>query len=391
MPNAFLNAKTLPPQLPSNDGPETKVDHCARSLAQLPLQRQKDSHDTRAGANITISKGPPQDPRFFYSTTYSTTHNTNLSNSLLSNPINGIHSRDLKIKTTKQRTGYSKNQIAFVQYDKKIDESPDFFIDHPFLTKNSTDYSRPSPPKNYLTNPKAGITPMVDSGFTRLPSFNVTRDNSDKFNDDKETLMKASYPDGQLQFKESRVNKQAILPSVTAYISDEGEIKSIGNPEAVSETERFHKPSITGDEKPWKYTRPAVMRADGYTRSTRPKNPLQVDNGGSAGVGVRAIQPRLLLPTQLEKVKHRDLAEWVHRVDLNADFSFSRFGIVHPPLDLMTSIKNVSTSAGGLAVQLQPPPRIGLKEPTGGVQNNPKFVFIPEPNAAERFLTETAR
>jgi hypothetical protein len=34
--------------------------------------------------------------------------------------------------------------------------------------------------------------------------------------------------------------------------------------------------------------------------------------------------------------------------------------------------------------------RIGLKEPTGGVQNNPKFIYSPEPAPIERFTTETS-
>ncbi|KAJ3073445.1 hypothetical protein HDU98_001495 [Podochytrium sp. JEL0797] len=50
-------------------------------------------------------------------------------------------------------------------------------------------------------------------------------------------------------------------------------------------------------------------------------------------------------------------------------------------MDLSHNIKSVAESMT----------RIGLKEPTGGVQNNDKFVFQAEPNPVERFLTETTK
>ncbi|KAI9339389.1 hypothetical protein BDR26DRAFT_862347 [Obelidium mucronatum] len=363
----------LPLQIVNPPPPQT---HCERSLAPSSAVRHKDkdAHDTRAANYTTVSSGPTHDPRFFYSTTYSTTHKE-YSNAKLQNPINGIHAKDLHNAKLKQRTGYSKNLAAFVNYNKSVDENADFNIQDPYLTRTCSDYSRPPLLKDYLASPKAGITGIVDSGFTRRPLFNVTQDGSSKFNKDKETLMKACFTDGKLKFKETHVNKRFILPSATAYISDEGEIKSIGNPDVVTEADRFApdprrppKPS----SKPWECPNPDMIRPDGYTRSTRAKDPLQTDYEG-----MPEIQPRLLQGKVLEKVKHSDLAEWVHRNDPKADYSFSK--VVHPPMDLMASIKSIK----------EHPTRIGLKEPTGGVQNNDKFIFLPEPNPAERFLTET--
>ncbi|KAI8621072.1 hypothetical protein BC830DRAFT_1164059 [Chytriomyces sp. MP71] len=345
---------------------------------QVKAITSKDSHDTRASNIISISRGPPQDHRFFYSTMYSTTYKA-YHNPLLKGPINGIHTRDLHNHKIKQRSGYSKNLAMFVNYDKAVDESDDFRITEPYLTRTCSDYSPPPPLKDYLENPKAGITPMVPSGFTRLPLFNVTQDGSSKFIIDKNTLMKASYPDGQLKFKESHVNKKFILPSATAYISDEGEIKSIGNgnPEVFTEQDRFAPDPMLPAKpasKPWECPGADKMRLDGYSRSTRPKDPLQTDYGV-----MPEIDSRLLQPAVLEKTKHTNLPEWVHCVDSHAEHSFSR--MVHPPMDPMASLKSLKNA----------PVRIGLKEPTGGVQNNDKFVFKPEPNPAERFLTETTR
>ncbi|ORY51363.1 hypothetical protein BCR33DRAFT_712441 [Rhizoclosmatium globosum] len=323
---------TPPPLLPTapntiNNPPEP-LTHCER-----------DSHDTRAANYVTVSKGPPQDPQY--------------SNSLLRNPINGIHHKDLKNTKLKPRTGYSKNLAANVKYDKNVDESADFHTTQKLSRKS-----------------KAGITPMVPSGFCRLPLFNVTQDGSSKFNKDKQTLMKACFTDGKLKFKETQVNKQFILPSATAYISDAGEISSLGNPEVVSEAERF----AYIIPRPWECPRPDMIRPDGFTRSTRPKDPLQTDYEGMPEIDTRLLQPKIM-----EKIKHTDLAEWVHRKDLKAIDSFAKN--VHPPMDLSASLKAAKEA----------PSIIGWKEATGGVQNNDQFIFHPEPNPDERFLTETSK
>ncbi|KAJ3236200.1 hypothetical protein HDU78_004730 [Chytriomyces hyalinus] len=335
-----------------------------------------DAHDARSNNIISISRGPPQDPQFFYSTIYSTTHKAS-HNPLLSNPINGIHASDLRDIKVKQRSGYSKNLAPCVDYDKAVDESDTFRITDPYLTATSDHYTPPPKSKDYLANPKAGLAPMVDSGFTRRPLYNVTQDGSSKYNRDKRTLMKASYPDGHLIFKPSKVTKSTILPSATAYISDEGEIKALGNVQEVPETERFAPDPLyppKSNKPPWECTMPEIMRLDGYSRSTRPKDPLQTDHGV-----MPEIDSRLLEHASLDKLKHVNLAEWVHRVDIKAEESFSR--VVHPPMDHKAHMRCISEKNV----------RIGLKEPTGGVQNNPKFVFNPEPDPKERFLTETAR
>ncbi|KAJ3348811.1 hypothetical protein HDU83_001013 [Entophlyctis luteolus] len=367
----------LPPHLAENAPPigsTGKQSHCERSLApakNLAAHPHRDSHDTRASAHISRSNGPAKDARFFYSTVYSTTHNEIPRRSvLLANPINGVHAADLKNTRCKQRTGYTKNLAAFVEYDKNVDESADFFIQDPFLTAHCADYRRPPAPKSFLANPNAGITPMVPSGFTRLPIFNVTQDGSSKFNKDKETAMKASYPDGQLQFKTTYVNKKTILPSATAYISDEGEIKSLGDLVAVSETGRVcdpQHPALGVPEKPWLFgaTIPDTVRPDGYSRSTRPKDPLLADYPTSTSFP--APHRRLSPAADMDRIRHVDLAEWVHRSDPGAKSSFSR--IVHPPMDLMANIKSLADGKT----------RIGLKEPTGGVLNNPKLEHIPDP------------
>ena len=92
------------------------------------VRLSKDLHDMGASPLVHISSGPKKDPRFFYSTTNSTTFRE-YNNPILKSPINGVHAKNLKPAGSvkiKQPSGYSENEIAFVQYDKNIDESKIF-------------------------------------------------------------------------------------------------------------------------------------------------------------------------------------------------------------------------------------------------------------------------
>jgi hypothetical protein len=51
--------------------------------------------------------------------------------------------------------------------------------------------------------------------------------------------MKSSYMESLIRFKDSSVDKSRILSSSSAYLSNSGEIQSIGNSEKVPESERF--------------------------------------------------------------------------------------------------------------------------------------------------------
>ena len=93
--------------------------------AMSNLKPLKDVHDIGPSPLIHISNGPMNDPRFFYSTTNSTTFKE-YNNPILRSPINGVHSKDLKPAGSvkiQQRSGYSKNVVSFVKYDKNVDES----------------------------------------------------------------------------------------------------------------------------------------------------------------------------------------------------------------------------------------------------------------------------
>ncbi|KAJ3324536.1 hypothetical protein HDU76_013383 [Blyttiomyces sp. JEL0837] len=325
---------------------------------------------------IQVSRGPPTDPRFFYATTHST-YFRHIQSPLLLTPINGVHEADLKLKNQgKPRTGYSKNVVSFVEYDVNVDEGPEFSIKRPLVSRNTEDYRLPGRPKNYLDNPSAGLNSVVDSGFTRFPRFKVTDDGTN--HKERQSQMKSCYIDGKLSFKDSNVDKGLIIPTVSAYISDAGEITTLGYPDEpqgrreVVEHHLIYKPLISPKPKSGnqKSTGDAI-RDDGFSRSTRRQDPLKYDQ-------IDALEASKVL--DVEKLRHADLAEWVHHEDPLAKYSSSR--VIHVPMDGLTSFKSVNRNNSV---------KVGIKEATGGVRNNPKFIFKEEPCPVERFATETNR
>ncbi|KAJ3214780.1 hypothetical protein HDU67_001225 [Dinochytrium kinnereticum] len=361
---------------------------------------KKDAHDVAANTIVQVSSGPPMDPRFFYATTHSTTYKP-MENALLKSPINGVDSDYLQMRMglmklnfkrgVKQGTGYSKNVLPYVEYDKKVDEGPHF--SNPASKSVTIDhYQTPKYPPNALNNPDLGIAPMVSSGFTRLPKFPVTEDGTN--HREKESEMKSSYAEKRLRLKTAAFDKRRITSSDSAFVNDVGEIKSLGNPNepdfnryAVSLAldlniefydafiaDNISQPTPGPNPPPdWRTLAPTKMTDDGYSRSTRPVDPLKRDPDS-------LINARFAEEKANSGLRRRDPAEWVHNQDPRAKKSLSR--VIHVPLDPLDAVRaahNPSTA------------KIGSKEPTGAVQNNPKFVFVSEPSPAERFSTETER
>ncbi|KAJ3112722.1 EF-hand calcium-binding domain-containing protein 5 [Phlyctochytrium bullatum] len=178
--------------------------------------------------------------------------------------------------------------------------------------------------------------------------------------------MKTSFAEKRLSYKDSKFNKVNVIPSTSAFISDAGELKEIGNSKTIKE----ESTPAGAKSQDWKELRAISMKEDGYSRSTRPADPLKSDNE-SAG-----IVP--LSPVREYSLRRRDLAEWVHVKDPHAQKSLSRS--VHVALDPLDAVKIAHNKEES---------RIGTKEPTGAVNNNPKFVYVAEPNVVERFTTET--
>ncbi|KAI8847124.1 hypothetical protein BC829DRAFT_397253 [Chytridium lagenaria] len=282
-----------------------------------PSGLKKDAHDVAASTLVQVSRGT----------------------------INGLDASILAMRSG--GTGYSKNVLPYVEYDRDVDEGKKFS----------------TAPWQSVT---VGITPMVSSGFTRLPKFPVTEDGTS--HREKESQMKSSYAEKRLRFKDPIFDKRNIIPCDSAFINDVGEIKSLGTSD--DDSKRFAP--LPGPSAPvdWRTRMPARMKDDGYSRSTRQVDPLKRD-------------PYSLINTRLNEdksIRRRDPAEWVHSQDPRARQSHSR--VIHVPLDPLDAVRAAHDTTTS---------KIGIKEPTGAVQNNPKFVFVSEPAPAERFSTETER
>ncbi|KAJ3101696.1 hypothetical protein HDU97_001105 [Phlyctochytrium planicorne] len=336
---------------------------------------RKDAHDVAASTIIEISRGPPTDPRFFYATTHSTTYRP-VSNPALKGPINGLDEAYLKMRmnlmkpvskrNVRQGTGYSKNVLPYVEYDKEVDEGPTF--SNPQNKSVTMDHYQYPQSNSSPLDKDLGIAPMVASGFTRLPKFSVVDDGT--CHHEKVSQMKSSFSEKRLRFKSPVFEKSNITPSGSAFTNDVGEIKYTGdmNESGFQRVEQTLPPA-----KDWRANIPTNMTDDGYSRSTRPTDPLK---GGQPDYG----NPKLLSEKAREFRKRRDPAEWVHEQDPLAKQSLSR--VIHVPLDPLGALKSLNDSS---AV------KVGMKEPTGAVQNNPKYVFVEEISPSERFSTETER
>ncbi|KAI8813568.1 hypothetical protein BJ742DRAFT_767148 [Cladochytrium replicatum] len=397
---------------------------CKRHPAPDPAQQA--SADLSAGLSALsfrklsfVSSGPPQDPRFVYSTTYSTTHNVNEIAARLfreKQHRSGEKRKPRKAPSDvpKQRTGYSKNIQPFVQYSKEVDGAGLPSHTSPFATTNGDVFTAPSPPKDYVRKYADGeseepinINKIVPTGFMRVPKEDVTKDGTGFRS--MVTTSKTSHKGEGHKFK-TKYLKQAIVPSNSAHTNDVGHIDRFGvddlklvhqqgaNGEAEEKLmvvdHRFYKPP-PAQEPDWRIFRATRIDNDGFSRSC-PADPLKASTTTPTPMQLLHLQREIEMmqrasPTQVaayisarsrtaEKVRKGDLAEWVHTQDPGAKRGTS--SIVHPNHELELRARRNDLCRENVA--------IGLKEETGSVRNNP--ITRPpdeiEP-VAVRFTTET--
>ncbi|KAJ3024070.1 hypothetical protein HKX48_007250 [Thoreauomyces humboldtii] len=129
------------------DGRGTRHARCTQ-----PSENPTGRGEAGATPIVRCSRGPGRDPRGFYSTAYSTTHNStywgagdvrNGTGNLFgyglgsagknNNPVgffgygvNGVLPDKTPSMMKKERTGFAYNVSPFVEYDKKVDEGPRF-------------------------------------------------------------------------------------------------------------------------------------------------------------------------------------------------------------------------------------------------------------------------
>ncbi|KAI9204161.1 uncharacterized protein BJ171DRAFT_599345 [Polychytrium aggregatum] len=350
-------------------------------------RRVADAHTCGASPVVKCSGGPERDLNSFYCTRYSTTHNGQPWHP--DDPLPNMPPRDAQSKKMaaggiggyyppggvpsqmqKQRTGYTKNLVPFVRYNKSVDEGPhlQFQVGNPFVSTHTTFFASPSSPRDYIAEGDNNINMVIESGFTRLPKWKVTDDGTKPV--EKRSTTKSHHEHSYLHFKEASHNKSKIIPSATAYISDEANIKDLGNGEVF---DRFYRPPRP-TEPSWRDFNTTHMKESGYSRSTF-KDAVKLRPGVEMDLNPAQFPAHIT-----ERIKKNDPTRWVHLVDKQARTNVSR--ILHDAPD----------PSMALARELrQGPIEIGSKEPTGGVRNNPKFIYEPEPAPVERFSTESGR
>ncbi|KAI8808823.1 hypothetical protein BJ742DRAFT_806557 [Cladochytrium replicatum] len=392
----------------------------------LPDPTQQASADPSASLSALssrklsfVSSGPPQDPRFFYSTTYSTTHNVSeiaarLLREKQQQTVEKRKTRKAPSEVPKQRTGYSKNVQPFVEYSKVVDGAGLPSHTTPFATTNGDVFTIRSRPKDYVRKYVEGepeepinINKIVPTGFMRVPKEDVTKDGMGFRS--MVTTSKTAHRGEGLQFK-TKYLKQATVPSNSAHTNDVGHIDRFGVDDlklvrqqgANGEVEerlavvdhRFYKPP-PAQEPDWRMFRATRMDKDGFSRSC-PADPLKASTTTPTPMQLLQLQREIEMmqrasSTQVaayinarnraaEKVQKVDLAEWVYTQDPGAKRSTS--SIVHPNHEYLLRAQRNELNREKVA--------IGLKEETGSVRNNP--ICRPsdeiEP-VAVRFTTET--
>ncbi|KAJ1562508.1 hypothetical protein HK096_008646 [Nowakowskiella sp. JEL0078] len=365
---------------------------------------------TGASPGILISQGSDLDPRWFYSTTYSTHHNTNpaclptvilpSSSKFIDQPkpsaprAGGIGGSSLKIIPSlvpKQRTGYTKNVISYLKYDKSIDEGNEFRIENPFLP-TSIDLFKPPQFKNYLPlrANSLKIEPIVNTGFTRRPTYNVTRDGFITSGQLSTTKM---HFQGENRYSPSKVNKSSILPSASAFVNDACHISKFGNnPEVQHENIGFLS-SRTEPLKNTKYSQHIKLIEDNAFSRSSPRDFLKHWESLDDGKLMERTQLSSLKSLKLaeinadrlriDKIKQNDLAQWAHIQDPMATVSTSN--VLHTLDDYGAPYRNDVSHPTSC-------PRIkaGYKEDTGSVRNNPDYMYLgSHKNPPDQFETET--
>ncbi|TPX69411.1 hypothetical protein SpCBS45565_g02420 [Spizellomyces sp. 'palustris'] len=349
--------------LPSLPSAETDTISHWRSIECNPRHKdcilsalsQLDANDVTATPYIICSRGASRNPKHFYCTAYATTHNTKY----FKKADGGVRTTRTPSHLQKPRTGYSINVLPYVEYDKSVDEGPEFDIKEPFGTSHKHHYKAPT-----TVSPQSGeISTLIDSGFTRMPpKYNVTTDGTTRR--DMTSTMKSSYDSSRLSYKGPHFDKDKVTPSGSAYLSNSGQIQELGTDNDVGRFERPNRNPPT--ERDWRNYNTSHMVDDGYTRSHH------------ANILGRDDPADIFSAKDQERIRKTDPTRWVQMQDPNTSMSTSRMvhRPFHPLYETMTALKLPGT-------------KVGNKEPQGSVRNNPVYLNGVDIDPRQRFSTET--
>ncbi|KAI8589396.1 hypothetical protein BDZ88DRAFT_146146 [Geranomyces variabilis] len=386
------------PLLPSRPTSATASGPTRHSTCFDPSAHPIGAGEGGATPLVQCSRGPPRDARAFYSTTYSTTHNTThvlLNGAVQSNGNSWGGNRHAgggngqrnpagqwvvesvagptPSQLRKDRTGFAYNVSPYVEYDKNVDEGPEFRIRKPFGTSHQKHFAAPGVPTPYLPR-GVKISALPDSGFTRTPpKFSVTA--NPKYDPHvphppPTTTMHTSYDARRLRFSDPWFDKSRVLPSGSAYLSNAGEIATLGD----GPDERFDAPLPSALPDPNARiaaglpTAPNTthMSEDGYTRSYH------------GNILAASDKPAHENTTTTSRKRRHDATERLHQLDPTGTHSTS--SLVHRAPAMARRPLSAAAQASGRKII------IGCKEAQGSVRNNRVVLAAPKQG---QYVTET--
>ncbi|KAJ3259795.1 hypothetical protein HK103_001686 [Boothiomyces macroporosus] len=312
----------------------------------------KSSFECKADIIVQNSAGASNDILNFYSTVNSTTYLDSLPHLQskftlhLNSKPKETHNRVSHDRIRKQQTGYSKNCVPYVAYDKEIDEKEQKYSEEAFITCHAAVYKPRAVQEDKFGKTEFVTQEIRDSGFTTIPKYNVT--SQGKNYEQPTSEMKDKFVPA-IHTKPAKFDKSKIKPSSSAYTSDVEHFKEFGD-DTESPFEKLEVKVLESKVSDIKY--PNLMKSNGYTNSVR-FGVVESDDGPEG----------VYTEDQLEHMLRNDPTKWM-RIHANKK-STSRYGISNTSrfhCDLSPMAKTLALRTQNI--------KIGAKEETGSIRNN---------------------
>ncbi|KAL5032227.1 hypothetical protein RTP6_000367 [Batrachochytrium dendrobatidis] len=333
-------------------------------------------HDTFAH----ISTGASHDSRSPYSTTSSTTYvnwlpiyqskftlhlktpekhaaQSSFSPTDIAQPTQN-HGRKQIIKPG---TGFSKNCSSYVEYDPAIDETQYQFSKEAHLTSHGQSYISPQNATKKSSKPLYIAQDVIESGFTRLPKYNVTDQGQQYLTNQSEA--KSKFTESAHVLHQPSADRSRILQSSSAFTTDVGHLHAFGHlvdsPFANVQTKQDQWRQKS--EKMGQYR----MDPNGFTRSV-----------GSRILDYKTNPLGIISKNSEDHIRKSDPARWMMMHETDQSTSNYVHCRLSPIKDAMT-LKKLNES-------------IGSKQDTGSIRNNRPFMGGNIQSTSNRFTTETS-
>ncbi|KAJ3324093.1 hypothetical protein HDV06_000634 [Boothiomyces sp. JEL0866] len=323
----------------------------------------KSSCECRANIIVQNSAGASDNILNFYSTTNSTAYLDSLPHLQskftlhLNSKPKEKQSKGNSDRVRKQETGFSKNCVPYVAYDKNIDEKEQKYSEEAFISTHAAVYKPRSEQEDKFGKTEFVNQEIRDSGFTSVPKISIT---SQEIYEKTTSEMRDKYGVPS-RVKSAYFDKSKIKLSSSAYTSDIEHFKDFG----AAKESPFDKPEVKIlESKVSDIKYPLLMKTNGYTNSVK----YGMADTEKAPEGVYTDE-------QLEYMMSKDPTKWMRNHD-NKKSTSSRFHCDLTPM------------ARTLALQKQNI-KIGAKEETGSIRNNRAFTEIVNSDP-KLYMSETS-